>query len=214
MVGLTRKQMQILGTVREHFAKHGIPPSLREIGRAIQVRSLTGVIDHLRALERKGYLVRGEGHRAMRLTDKVIVEAKKKAQTERAAGAEPVVYFAQSLDTLHIKIGWTVDLSERVRQLRADGDLIVLVTVPGARGSEHALHQRFAASQVQGEWFRPDPPLVACIAALRETATSTRRRRLGLPDESEGPSKKHCSLCGVEGHNARTCAHHADDAAA
>ena len=38
----------------------GFPPTIREIGEEMDIRSTNGVNDHLKALERKGYLTRGE----------------------------------------------------------------------------------------------------------------------------------------------------------
>ena len=40
------------------IADRGYPPTLREIGEHMGIRSTNGVNDHLRALERKGYLTR------------------------------------------------------------------------------------------------------------------------------------------------------------
>ena len=47
----------------------GYPPTLREIGSRMGIRSTNGVNDHLRALERKGYLTREDmKSRALRPT--------------------------------------------------------------------------------------------------------------------------------------------------
>ncbi len=49
---------------------NGYPPTLREIGEHLGIRSTNGVGDHLKALERKGYLVREElKSRALRPVD-------------------------------------------------------------------------------------------------------------------------------------------------
>jgi repressor LexA len=49
---------------------NGYPPTLREIGEHMGIRSTNGVNDHLKALERKGYLVREElKSRALRPVD-------------------------------------------------------------------------------------------------------------------------------------------------
>jgi SOS-response transcriptional repressor LexA len=42
--------------IRDHIASKGYPPTVREIGAHMGIRSTNGVADHLRALERKGYL--------------------------------------------------------------------------------------------------------------------------------------------------------------
>lgn len=58
---LTRKQRAIYDFVVSCVNRQGIPPSLSEIARAFDLTSLSGVADHLRALERKGYIRRRRG---------------------------------------------------------------------------------------------------------------------------------------------------------
>lgn len=58
---LTPRQQNILDFVHEFQQQHGYPPSIREIGEFFGIRSTNGVSDHLRALERKGFLSRN-GH--------------------------------------------------------------------------------------------------------------------------------------------------------
>lgn len=58
---LTPRQQNILDFVHEFQQAHGYPPSIREIGEFFGIRSTNGVSDHLRALERKGFLSRN-GH--------------------------------------------------------------------------------------------------------------------------------------------------------
>ncbi len=55
---LTDKQREILDFITSSIAQHGYPPTLREIGTHFGIRSTNGVNDHLRALEKKGYLQR------------------------------------------------------------------------------------------------------------------------------------------------------------
>jgi repressor LexA len=58
MQGLTGRQEQTLDFIRKSIEERGYPPTLREIGEYMGIRSTNGVNDHLRALERKGYLRR------------------------------------------------------------------------------------------------------------------------------------------------------------
>ena len=58
MVGLTERQQMVLDYIRQSITDRGYPPTLREIGARMGIRSTNGVNDHLRALERKGYLTR------------------------------------------------------------------------------------------------------------------------------------------------------------
>src|SRR5215472_6258750 len=58
MQGLTQRQQMVLDFIRQSIVDRGYPPTLREIGARMGIRSTNGVNDHLRALERKGYLTR------------------------------------------------------------------------------------------------------------------------------------------------------------
>ncbi|HAN30012.1 MAG TPA: repressor LexA [Myxococcales bacterium] len=72
-VDLTARQRNILDYLVEHVNEHGYPPSMREIGQFFGIRSTNGVSDHLRALERKGYISRsaqkGRGIQLLRSAD-------------------------------------------------------------------------------------------------------------------------------------------------
>ena len=67
--GLTQRQQMVLDFIRQSISDRGYPPTLREIGARMGIRSTNGVNDHLRALERKGYLTREDmKSRALRPT--------------------------------------------------------------------------------------------------------------------------------------------------
>jgi SOS-response transcriptional repressor LexA len=57
---LTPRQKECLHIIEESLRNRGVSPSIREIGRALGVVSTSGVSDHLRALQKKGYLKRYE----------------------------------------------------------------------------------------------------------------------------------------------------------
>ncbi len=68
---LTDRQLNALRYVHGHIKEHGYPPTLREIGKHMGITSTNGVNDHLRALERKGYIHRTDQlSRGIRLTVK------------------------------------------------------------------------------------------------------------------------------------------------
>jgi repressor LexA len=54
--GLTARQQRILEVIRETLAARGYPPSVREIGEAVGLRSPSSVHSQLATLERGGYL--------------------------------------------------------------------------------------------------------------------------------------------------------------
>ena len=69
---LTSRQREVLGFIRTFTTRHGVPPTVREIGEKFRVTP-RAAFDHLRALERKGALQRrvasGRTSRALTLTD-------------------------------------------------------------------------------------------------------------------------------------------------
>ena len=66
---LTARQRDVLNFMRAFTARHGVPPTVREIGEKFRVTP-RAAFDHLRALERKGMLQRraGPGRTARALT--------------------------------------------------------------------------------------------------------------------------------------------------
>jgi len=58
MESLTKRQAQVLGFIERELAKTGVMPSVRRIAAHLRVRSPNGVMGHLKALMRKGYLQR------------------------------------------------------------------------------------------------------------------------------------------------------------
>ncbi len=61
MAKLTAKQQQIYDYILEFTSQHGYPPSVREIGAAIGLKSPSTVHFHMKGLEEAGVLVKAEG---------------------------------------------------------------------------------------------------------------------------------------------------------
>jgi repressor LexA len=57
---LTERQREVLDFIENKIARDGYPPTIREIGDHLHIRSTNGVSDHLKALQRKGFLSRTE----------------------------------------------------------------------------------------------------------------------------------------------------------
>jgi repressor LexA len=53
---LTDRQRQVYEFIQDRIRAWGFPPTIREIGEHLGIRSTNGVADHLKALKRKGYL--------------------------------------------------------------------------------------------------------------------------------------------------------------
>jgi len=71
---LTERQSDVLNFIKSFTARHGVPPTVREIGEKFRVTP-RAAFDHLKALERKGMLQRrasaGRTSRALTLTEPV-----------------------------------------------------------------------------------------------------------------------------------------------
>jgi repressor LexA len=56
--GLTARQRKVLEVIRDSVQRRGYPPSMREIGESVGLTSTSSVSHQLRALQRKGFLLR------------------------------------------------------------------------------------------------------------------------------------------------------------
>jgi len=57
---LTETQQRIFDFIRAYIQDNGYPPAIRDIGDAFDIKSPNGVMCHLRALQKKGYIHRDE----------------------------------------------------------------------------------------------------------------------------------------------------------
>ena len=69
--GLSLKQIQILNYIKSEISKKGYPPTFRDIGRGVNLKSTCSVSSHLKTLEKMGYIARDPSKpRAIKLSDK------------------------------------------------------------------------------------------------------------------------------------------------
>ena len=66
---LTKRQRTVLDAVRDWIQEAGYPPTIRELGGKLGIKSLRGVTAHLDAIAKKGYLKRDSRARSIRLAD-------------------------------------------------------------------------------------------------------------------------------------------------
>ncbi len=140
---LTERQEKILAFIKKSILEQGYPPTIREIGEHFGIRSTNGVNDHLKALERKGYLMRGElKSRALSVIDggkASFAKLSKRRELAPAGGGEvveiPVVgkvaagapILAQENITDHVRIDSVLvgDSGKKVFALRVAGDSMI-----------------------------------------------------------------------------------------
>ncbi len=120
---LTPRQQNILDFVHEFQQQHGYPPSIREIGEFFGIRSTNGVSDHLRALERKGFLSRN-GHLSRSL--QVVRDETRFVPESEEVDADDVPVIARTTTT-----GRTLSLASKTPQSMVQRGNAVTVPVMG-----------------------------------------------------------------------------------
>ncbi|TNF25293.1 MAG: repressor LexA [Deltaproteobacteria bacterium] len=100
---LTERQQEVLDFIQSKIDRDGYPPTIREIGAELGIRSTNGVNDHLKALERKGYISR-DGAKSRTL---VPVDSQDDNLVEvpilgRIAAGEPILAVEHAEDSVKI----------------------------------------------------------------------------------------------------------------
>jgi repressor LexA len=103
---LTDRQKQALDFISRSITRRGYPPTLREIGEHMGIRSTNGVNDHLKALEKKGYLEREDlKSRALRPLDRDPSMGREFVDVPllgRIAAGQPILAVEQAEDTVRV----------------------------------------------------------------------------------------------------------------
>ncbi len=126
---LTDRQKAVLDFISRSIERRGYPPTLREIGEQFGIRSTNGVNDHLKALEKKGYLEREElKSRALRPISLEgagptgnIVEV---PLLGRVAAGEPILAVEQAEDTVKVD-RFFLGAYKEVFALKVKGDSMI-----------------------------------------------------------------------------------------
>ena len=121
---LTSRQQEVLDFISHSVKARGYPPTMREIGDHMAIRSTNGVNDHLKALERKGYLRRDDlksrGLRALD-TGEGFVEV---PLVGRVAAGEPMLAAENIEGTVRVD-RFFIGTSSEVFALRVNGDSMI-----------------------------------------------------------------------------------------
>jgi repressor LexA len=121
---LTERQREILGYINQSITARGYPPTLREIGRQFQIKSTNGVNDHLRALEKKGYLQREDmKSRALRPID-AVGQTVEVPILGRVAAGQPLLAVRNYEDTVKVD-RFFIGQDREVFALRVKGESMI-----------------------------------------------------------------------------------------
>lgn len=125
---LTGRQQEVLGFIRTFTARHGVPPTVREIGERFRFTP-RAAFDHLRALERKGALQRrpsaGRTSRALTLTAAAAGEHRGVPVLGRIAAGRPLLAAEHREGELPVAPSAFRGGSEDLFALRVRGDSMI-----------------------------------------------------------------------------------------
>ena len=173
MEGLTPRQEEVLELVLEALERRGYPPSIREIRDALGLSSTRGALRHLEALEKKGFISRAPGARAIRVRD-ALRGAATYLPLVGEVPAGPLRHASEEVEEwLPVPARWggegrfllRVRGDSMVGDGIRDGDLVVVDPAPGARDGE----------------------VVVALVDGEATVKRLRRRRGGLELEASNP---------------------------
>ncbi len=126
---LTERQKAVLDFISRSIEKRGYPPTLREIGEHMGIRSTNGVNDHLKALEKKGYLER-EDLKSRALRPISLEGAGPSGQMVdvpilgRVAAGEPILAIQEAEDTVKVD-RFFLGTNKEVFALKVKGDSMI-----------------------------------------------------------------------------------------
>ena len=126
---LTDRQKAVLDFIGCSIESRGYPPTLREIGEHMGIRSTNGVNDHLKALEKKGYLER-ENLKSRALRPISLEGAGPTGHMievpllGRVAAGEPILAIEQAEDTVKVD-RFFLGASKEVFALKVKGDSMI-----------------------------------------------------------------------------------------
>ncbi len=126
--GLTKRQAAVLRMIIRCIQRNGMPPTIAEIGEHFGITSTNGVNDHLRALERKGYITRSSKARSIKITDKAAsglytADVAMVPVVGRIAAGLPI--FAEENVEEHIPLSATDYPGESCFALKVQGDSMI-----------------------------------------------------------------------------------------
>lgn len=154
MDDLAPRQRALLDFIASYQDQKGIPPTIREIGEALGIKSTNGVSDHIKALVKKGYLDRvgdARSSRGVRVSPAARGGFRDEATVAvpiigRVAAGSPVLAEENYAGTLHIDsamiphnapaFALTVTGSSMIEDGILDGDYVFVRKQETARNGE------------------------------------------------------------------------------
>ena len=153
MKDLSNKQQIILNYIKKEIAGSGYPPSVREICKAVGLKSTSTVHSHLNTLVKKGYIRKGDNkNRAIEVidTEDAFFDIPKKEIVNiplvgRIAAGEPILAVENVDDLFPIPVDWVGNNETFVLQVKGEsmidagilsGDYVVISSQNTARNGD------------------------------------------------------------------------------
>jgi repressor LexA len=128
---VTARQREVLEFIRVFGERHGVPPTVREVGERFRFTA-RAAFDHLRALERKGMLERRvTGKRASRMLVLPALKGARRGEPPgipvlgRIAAGAPITAVENHEDTIPLRPDWLGAGGQDVFALRVRGDSMI-----------------------------------------------------------------------------------------
>ncbi|MGD8397134.1 MAG: transcriptional repressor LexA [Candidatus Eiseniibacteriota bacterium] len=107
---LTERQQEVYDFLLSFWHENGFPPAIREVAAHFGFRSTRAVVDHLNALERKGWIIRGrERSRAIEFPREPLpgaVDVVELPLVGRIAAGEPILAVENVVDQVAVDRSW------------------------------------------------------------------------------------------------------------
>ena len=117
---LTARQTEVLDFIQRTIDDLGYPPTVREIGEHLGIRSTNGVADHLKALKRKGYLTQRD------MKSRTLTPTRPKGKSRRRGGGTMPVMIPKTSEGVAIPILGRVAAGEPIlAEENAEGTVVI-----------------------------------------------------------------------------------------
>ncbi len=131
MENLSNRQKTILNYIKKEIAAKGYPPSVREIGKAVGLKSPASVHSHLKTLEEKGYIRRDpEKPRAIEVLSELDVDKESSEIIEvpivgRVKAGTPILSEENIEDFFPIPLNFFSPGNSDIFMLQVQGDSMI-----------------------------------------------------------------------------------------
>lgn len=158
---LTPRQQLVFDYIAERIKSRGYGPTVREIGEHFQIRSPNGVMCHLRALEKKGLIIREKNKsRAIEIDPAVLEQTAGLPLAGRVAAGPTTLAFEQAERIDFGEMFNSDDLfvlevtgDSMIEAQIADGDYVVVRRRATARQGEMVVAQTEEGEATLKYWF-------------------------------------------------------------